>query len=360
MTSRNQPELWLVVVEPGQESVEVTASELPLEGAGEVARGGARRHAGVPTRPVNPGSRWVRGRCAARSRSRSRASDVMPMSSRSRMAFCASLRGRLSRVRIGPSPCISGLHLARQYASMSPNSLSLRRNLPCCFQSRSFPARPTSTILKSACPDHRAPTLFSIHTAQRPRRLRSVKLGCAHVTLMRRYFVPPIGSGRIRSRRGSITATQPRSRSSAMASRFASTSATCWCARRSTPRRNSTTDGCAVRRSARRVPKSVSADTMTRPSCAADRRSRRRKPLASRSRVHGPRPGPQRSGQQRMKVKVRCRRGTPTSGVNHGRKVTHFQRLKTHPPGPAGPRRSRPKQAWPGGRAEAPGVSSRR
>jgi hypothetical protein len=82
-------------------------------------------------------------------------------------------------------------------------------------------------------------------------------------------YSPPIGSDRIRIREASSTAMHPRSNPAPKVGRLASSSAACCsgCLPRSC--RKMTTDGSRSRLNARRVPKSVSAETTILPSFLA-------------------------------------------------------------------------------------------
>ena len=90
-----------------------------------------------------------------------------------------------------------------------------------------------------------------------------------------------MGSERIRMRAFSKTTTAPAASASLTLGRFATRSATCARGTRGAPRRKRITDGAVSWRTARSVPKSVSAETTTRPSRAA--RSKITTSSASRS-----------------------------------------------------------------------------
>ena len=78
-----------------------------------------------------------------------------------------------------------------------------------------------------------------------------------------------IGSALIRRRSSSITTTLPRSSASAICCSCLSSSLACSSGRRPEERRKRTTEGSAVSLNATIVPKSVSAETMVRPSLMA-------------------------------------------------------------------------------------------
>lgn len=105
------------------------------------------------------------------------------------------------------------------------------------------------------------------------------------------YSSPPTGSGRTRIRASSSTATHPRSKAGSSAGRLARSKAACRSGRRSRCCRNKTTEGFCSCLRARSVPKSVSAETMMRPSSLARSKiSYRRRPVArtpGHARHHG-------------------------------------------------------------------------